>query len=222
MNGSYAPAYRLHGRESTGCFVHYYVYALFFRDNLENRGYVKIGHTKQPNRRLIQLKTGCPMQAVTMALIEIGPKVNKARRVENALHKELNHRRSKKRGEWFSYDADNKKDRDEIGSASKRVFRKHLGPDHDWWQFIDIGAAERAERERRHKYLKAKSEKDKADKWDRIRRARAKRAEFEQVSKMIELERKVFGGDDTFIQITEGRKDRLEKEVKELEREIDN
>lgn len=71
-----------------------YVYLI---GNLEY-GFVKIGYSNDPNKRLKSLQTGCPFDISILDVFEGGPDV------EKSLHKR--YRRYSTRGEWFKVEGE--------------------------------------------------------------------------------------------------------------------
>lgn len=58
--------------------------------------YIKIGQTKTPGQRFINIQSGCPFKL----FLWLGIRTPKAKYVEKTLHEKFEHRRL--HGEWFS------------------------------------------------------------------------------------------------------------------------
>lgn len=80
-----------------------FVYLLLCRD--ENKIYIKVGNSIQPEQRFLTLRNGCPVTPRTLSVIHL-PSRKLAQRLELSLHGAFSQWRVA--GEWFSMVADDK------------------------------------------------------------------------------------------------------------------
>lgn len=82
-----------------------FVYMLLCRD--EDRIYIKIGHSIQPEKRFNSLRNGCPVTPRSFSVIHV-PSKTIANRLEQDLHCVFEHWRVS--GEWFAMSAEDKQE----------------------------------------------------------------------------------------------------------------
>lgn len=147
-----------------------YVYAMFCE--LEGIGCVKVGITKNPAKRLGQLKTSCPLPIGMFAVINTGRSRRIARYCERELHRLFVDRSIN--GEWFRFDFACEDDKREFNDTCRDVFRRVLGDDHGWWKKVQVttGGPE-AETKKRIRRLASQSHRTRE-----IKRIAAKREDF--------------------------------------------
>lgn len=168
------PGYQLNGRPTTGDYQHHFVYALFCKDD-NGPGYVKFGRTKNVGQRLTTLRTTCPIPARMYAIVEIGPSLKLARRVEKALLDRFSDRRISSKREWVRFDFGCEQSKRDFNSGCREVFLSTLGPNHEWWQKVSIKALDEAEKARRLRFLKSREGK-------KIRRRQKSQQRFKELS----------------------------------------
>lgn len=129
--------------------VGHYAYAMLCQDDLNKIGYVKFGISSNVARRLVQLRSGCPIPAKYFALLEV-PSRGRARIIERALHKHFADRRVS--GEWFRFAFDRGEDKRVFNDGCKLVFVDNFRGDA-WWTKISVSSLDAYNAERRNIYL---------------------------------------------------------------------
>lgn len=86
----------------------------------EKTGMIKIGRSKNPEKRLKQLQTGSPNKLKLIAVFkDKGPE-------ERGLHERLRCFKVRQNGEWFTYDC--------VGSIPTKYYEEiEWGAFDDWW-----------------------------------------------------------------------------------------
>lgn len=97
-----------------------YVYLLLCRD--EERIYIKVGQTVDPEKRFHALKNGCPVTPRSFSVIPVPGKAFSTR-LERALHDTF--AKWRVAGEWFSVRVD---DKEEFNLRLHSVLREHSIP----------------------------------------------------------------------------------------------
>jgi len=64
----------------------------------DKTGAIKIGRSKNPEKRLKQLQTGCPDKLKLLLIVE------NFGHIEKNLHRDLRSYRSRRTGEWFDFE----------------------------------------------------------------------------------------------------------------------
>ena len=72
-----------------------------------DQGFIKVGVSKHPNKRLKQIQTGNEHKLTLLFTEEFECKRLQLLRIESAIHKELKKVSTKCTGEWFSVDTEN-------------------------------------------------------------------------------------------------------------------
>lgn len=127
-----------------------YVYGMLAKAH-DNCVYIKFGHTKDIDRRVKGVQTGCPLEIVKVFHVEAG---NSAELIERYLHSFFGHRLAF--GEWFSFDLSDQKQKDEFGRGCFQAFTIHLGSDWEWIETA-VNPALRKWRDGRRKRLMAEA-----------------------------------------------------------------
>lgn len=103
-----------------------WVYALFCEDS-QGIGYVKIGRSAEPLKRLAGLAYGAPFTALYCGVVCAGT-LEQSKRMEWRIHEELDHRRIN--GEWFSFDF--------RSEADKKEFQRVCPKSKKGWRFFPL------------------------------------------------------------------------------------
>lgn len=68
----------------------------------DNNGHIKVGISKDPNKRIKELQTGHPNDLVLLFTEEFECERNHLLKIERLIHRELRRKNYKMRGEWFT------------------------------------------------------------------------------------------------------------------------
>lgn len=120
-----------------------YLYMLFCMDD-DGPLYIKIGRSRDPYKRLDQIRTACPVKAVQLAVCPVRT-IEQSRKLEKALLDATSVWRI--RGEWCRLDLE---DRSSFNEKWKALFREE--GDYAWplkWDMISVEEIESLAKRRR-------------------------------------------------------------------------